>query len=211
MVKNYVYLIGWTELDTWYCGLRCANKVSAEYDLWVFYFTSSTYVRDFRESNGEPDHIQILGEFDTRQEAADFERSYLTQQFANKNERFLNRAIVRSDGLIENGWKKSKSESHRKKIGDALRGRRRPKGIFEKVRKTKIERYQSAAGPRTPEINQKISATMRTKFKDPEFKKKWADAQPTYLHSCPCCGFEAKPNVIGNHKKKCFRENGFSA
>lgn len=44
----YTYLIGWSEYDIWYYGVRYAKGCNPA-DLWVKYFTSSKFVREFRE------------------------------------------------------------------------------------------------------------------------------------------------------------------
>lgn len=55
----YTYLIGWSEHNLWYYGVRYANSTIPENDLWVKYFSSSKYVKDIRKEFGEPDVIQI--------------------------------------------------------------------------------------------------------------------------------------------------------
>lgn len=54
----YTYIIGWSKFDKWYYGARYAENCAPS-DLWVSYFTSSKYVKEFREQSGEPDVIQI--------------------------------------------------------------------------------------------------------------------------------------------------------
>lgn len=62
--QPYTYLIGWTKQDKWYYGVRYANKVSPDLDLWKEYFTSSNYVTEFRNLHGEPDVVTIDKIFD---------------------------------------------------------------------------------------------------------------------------------------------------
>lgn len=60
----FTYLIGWSKLNVWYYGRRTAFGCSPD-DLWKTYFTSSEYVKLFREQHGEPDVIKtrkIFGE-----------------------------------------------------------------------------------------------------------------------------------------------------
>ena len=66
----YTYLIGWSKLNTWYYGSRFALKSNCLYetgchpdDLFVTYFTSSKYVKNFIKLNGNPDIIQIRKTF----------------------------------------------------------------------------------------------------------------------------------------------------
>ena len=58
----YTYLIGWSKLNKYYYGVRYAKNCHPS-DLWTKYFTSSKYVKQFREENGEPDIIEIRKTF----------------------------------------------------------------------------------------------------------------------------------------------------
>lgn len=58
MRNCYTYLIGWSELDTWYYGCRWGENCDPS-DLWITYFTSSIYVDNFRKEYKEPDIIQV--------------------------------------------------------------------------------------------------------------------------------------------------------
>lgn len=51
-----------------YYGKRTAEGCSPD-DIWTTYFTSSEYVKDFRERFGEPDIIQIRKTFGEDYEA----------------------------------------------------------------------------------------------------------------------------------------------
>lgn len=54
ILKNipYTYLIGWTEHNIWYYGVRYAIGCNPK-ELFLSYFTSSEYVKDFIELNGQ--------------------------------------------------------------------------------------------------------------------------------------------------------------
>lgn len=63
MSRNcYTYLIGWSNLNTWYYGVRYARGCSPS-DLWTTYFTSSTFVKNQRKLYGEPDVISVRKQF----------------------------------------------------------------------------------------------------------------------------------------------------
>ena len=68
-MESYTYLIGWSKLNKWYYGVRYANKIIAENDLWVKYFTSSRHVKNFRKIHGEPDIIKIRKKFNKKEKA----------------------------------------------------------------------------------------------------------------------------------------------
>ena len=63
MSKPYTYIIGWSNLDLWYYGVRYANVSSAKEDLWNDYFTSSKRVAELRAQHGDPDVVTIDQEF----------------------------------------------------------------------------------------------------------------------------------------------------
>ena len=92
MTTPYVYLIGWTKLDKWYIGCRYAEKCNPS-DLWKSYFTSSDYVKAFRQENGEPDSFQILKECKDYKEALSFEEEKQREFDVLNDDRWLNRNI----------------------------------------------------------------------------------------------------------------------
>jgi len=88
--QPYTYLIGWTEHNKWYYGVRYAEGCAPS-DLWVKYFTSSKIVAKFRESFGEPDVIQIRKIFESKEKAAIWESKFLVKVNAASSEKWLNR------------------------------------------------------------------------------------------------------------------------
>ena len=90
-MKPYTYLIGWSEQNMFYYGVRYAKNCHPD-DLWKTYFTSSKYVKEFREEHGDPDIIQIRKTFEDKRSAIDWEdkvlvrtKCYLREDFLNKN------------------------------------------------------------------------------------------------------------------------------
>lgn len=94
--KSYTYLIGWTALDKWYYGVRWGNikqnKLPNE-DLWVNYFTSSKYVKEFRKIHGEPDFIKIDKTFDNISDALNYEKHKLLLEDVLNNNRWINKGL----------------------------------------------------------------------------------------------------------------------
>lgn len=62
MTVYYTYLIGWTEHNKWYYGVRFAKNCHPN-ELWKTYFTSSKHVISFRNTFGEPDIINVRKTF----------------------------------------------------------------------------------------------------------------------------------------------------
>lgn len=87
----FTYLISWTDLDIHYYGVRY-NKTSHPDDLWTTYFTSSKIVKKFRESNSEPNIIKIDYIFDTREEALEYENTFLKDNNCIRNLNWLNKS-----------------------------------------------------------------------------------------------------------------------
>ena len=88
----FTYLIGWKKHDIWYYGVRYAQYCHPK-DMWNNYFTSSKYVQQFREKNGEPDVIEIRKTFNNKKDAIEWETKVLTRLNVNKNNKWLNRTV----------------------------------------------------------------------------------------------------------------------
>lgn len=61
----YTYLIGWSDLDVWYYGVRYAEGCNPV-ELWSTYFTSSKHVKNFVNCFGDPDVRQIRKTFNNK-------------------------------------------------------------------------------------------------------------------------------------------------
>jgi hypothetical protein len=85
----YCYLIGWSQLDTWYYGRRTAKDCHPN-DLWQSYYTSSNHVKRFREENGEPDVIQVRKVFSDTKSCCLWEDRVIHRIGAVKSSRWLN-------------------------------------------------------------------------------------------------------------------------
>ncbi|MCA9496708.1 MAG: hypothetical protein KC589_07200, partial [Nanoarchaeota archaeon] len=72
----YTYLIGWSNLNKFYYGVRTAKNCNPN-DFWVKYFTSSKEVKKFRKENGDPDIIQIRKTFKDKDSATKWESTVL--------------------------------------------------------------------------------------------------------------------------------------
>lgn len=145
----YTYLIGWSHLQKYYYGVRYANG-SHPKDLWVSYFTSSKSVKSYREKFGDPDIIQIRKTFSNSNEARVWEHKVLKRLNVIKEDKWLNKTDNISFST-ETSIKASKkaadlkkgvphSDSHKKKISESLKGKKRPLEIFDKIEKTKSKK-----------------------------------------------------------------------
>lgn len=89
----YTYLIGWSSSDTWYYGRRTAEGCNP-LEFWKTYFTSSKYVTRYRQSNGEPDIIEIRKTFNNIDACKKWEETVLRRLNVTKNKKFLNESIA---------------------------------------------------------------------------------------------------------------------
>lgn len=88
----YTYLIGWKNLNVFYYGRKTADKCKPE-NFWKTYFTSSRYVKEFREIHGEPDIIQIRKIFgEDVVSCRKWECRVLKKLNAKDNNQFLNKS-----------------------------------------------------------------------------------------------------------------------
>ncbi len=92
MTYPYTYKIGWSKHNKFYYGVRIANILSPENDLWIKYFTSSKVVAEFRKQNGEPDIILIDQYFDDNNKAILYESNHIKENKLHLDEAWLNQA-----------------------------------------------------------------------------------------------------------------------
>lgn len=85
----YTYLIGWTDKNKYYYGVRYAKDCDPS-ELWVKYFTSSKHVKKFANKHGAPDLIEIRKTFNTIDEATQWENKVLKRLNVVEDKRFLN-------------------------------------------------------------------------------------------------------------------------
>ena len=86
----YTYLIGWKKLNKYYYGVRYAKNCDPK-ELWITYFTSSKYVKEFRKQNGEPDVIEIRKIFTDKKTAMLWENKVLKRIKAVFSNKWLNK------------------------------------------------------------------------------------------------------------------------
>jgi len=85
----FTYLIGWSKHNVFYYGVRYARGCQPS-DLWSIYFTSSSPVKRFRQTHGDPDIISIRRTFNTSEAARDWELRVLKRLQVVVREDFLN-------------------------------------------------------------------------------------------------------------------------
>ena len=112
----YTYLVGWSQHDLWYYGVRYARDCSPG-DLWVTYFTSSKQVALKRSELGEPDVVEVRKTFGAATSAKVWEVRVIRRIGAVRNRRWLNQC----NQNIEFCRYGPLSPETKKKIGEANR------------------------------------------------------------------------------------------
>jgi hypothetical protein len=173
-MESYTYLIGWSKLNKWYYGVRYANKIIAENDLWVKYFTSSRHVKNFRKIHGEPDIIKIRKKFNRKEKAIEWEIKVLKRMKILYNEKWLNKNICKcieyTDDIKAKISKTHKgkiiSEEHKKAISEKMTGY-----IFSDHRNNKISEKLKGV-PKSEEHKRKLSEKAKLRKGNGPFKGK---------------------------------------
>ena len=86
----YTYLIGWSETNTFYYGVKYA-KFCHPSTFFIDYFTSSDVVEEYLKEHGDPDIIEIRKTFDNSEDAIKYERTVLRRMRVVFDKRFLNK------------------------------------------------------------------------------------------------------------------------
>lgn len=162
--EPFVYLIGWSHLNKFYIGCRYGKTLNAHpSQLWSTYFTSSKYVKEFREINGEPDLIRIEKTFSNPEKCFSYEQKLLTRMKITKDIRFLNKSIA---GVkFTNG---PHSEETKLKMSESAKNI--PKEIREKINNTR----KPASEETRSKLRRPKSDAAKQKMKD-----SWKNRKPT--------------------------------
>lgn len=180
-MKSYTYLIGWTDLDQYYYGVRWANYKNPEDDLWKEYFTSSRIVAETVKKHGDPDIIEIDQIFENKTKAIAYEDKYLREVHKSGHwDKFLNQkfgnAFILTEEMISKANQKRKqykwsndriehmrsimtgreiTEEWRSKIRKSLTGKN-----LSNERKQKISKSRQGQRP-TSQTKSKISRSLK--------------------------------------------------
>lgn len=168
----YTYLIGWTQHNKWYYGVRFAKGCHPS-QFWKNYFTSSKYVKFFREQYGEPDVIQIRHTFSDDQSAREWEQKVLAKMNVVSNDIWLNR----SNGKTPSNVGRTFTQDHINKIRIGRSG-------YTHSDETKRKLSEAAKGRvNSKEHNNNISKARKgIKFSEDHINK-WKESMKRYRPS----------------------------
>jgi hypothetical protein len=187
-MKPYTYLIGWSNHKLYYYGVRYA-KTCDPLELWVTYFTSSKYVKEFVKNNGDPDIISIRKTFNDANSARAWESKVLKRLCVKDRNDFLNMTDNKSISL--DACKKGQEKIDYIKVGQSL------KKFYENADKEYIEEIKSKR--RKGLLNKSEYAAKKQSEGIREYQKKsWSDPirkeersklmrKPKSKSQCPHC------------------------
>ena len=131
-MKPYTYLIKHKPTNRVYYGMRAANKVEPEQDLWQHYFTSSPKVQQLIEETGADSFdIEIRRAFETKEQAVAWETRVLRRCRVLHDDRWINQNVAGYIVPTEESRKKisdfhkgkAKSEEHKKNLSESQKGK----------------------------------------------------------------------------------------
>lgn len=178
----YTYLIGWTEQNTYYYGVRFAKDCHPN-ELWTEYFTSSKYVKKFRKKFGEPDVVQIRETFSDPDKARLWEHKVLRRIGAKDSEHFLNMTDNLSIKMTPEMYEEKFTPEVRAKMSESAKKRGFDQEQLSKARESIVY---------TEERSQKISKALKEKFKSgfsrsDQWRKRKSEATKKQVRTCEHC------------------------
>jgi hypothetical protein len=129
MSTPYTYLVGWSDHNLWYYGVRYAKDCNPA-DLWVSYFTSSTKIKEYRQSLGEPNIKQIRKIFNNSKSAKIWEDRVLARLNVRDNPKWINQSNNYSFATIDKSWNDGltkETDSRLKSISNKISKKRKEK------------------------------------------------------------------------------------
>ena len=177
-MKPYTYLIKHLPTNRVYYGMRAANKVEPEQDLWHYYFTSSPKVQQLIEETGRDSFaVEIRKVFETKEQAVAWEAKVLRRCRVLEDARWINQNVAGYILPTEESRKKisdfhkgkTKSEEHKKNLSNSQKGKPKKSKAYQTpeyralMSKLKSGPNNPMYGPCSPERAANISAAKKGK------------------------------------------------
>lgn len=201
----YTYLIGWSNLDKWYYGVRYAKDCNAS-ELWTTYFTSSSYVQKFVLEHGQPDVVLIRQTFDDSRLARRWESKVLRRIGAVHSSRWLNKTDNSAiDPVIAGSSWKSMSQEERsarsRKAGNVANEKLTDKQKRDRLEKSVIatKQWWSTKSPEERTAHSRaggIAAAKKMTAEQKEHRNQRTREIHNARHECPHCGKSGKGTAM---------------
>ena len=139
-MKPYTYLIKHIPTGLVYYGLRTANKVSPQEDLWIHYFTSSPKVHKLIEETGKDSFLtEIRQVFDSTEKAVNWEPRVLRRCKVLHDPKWINQNIAgyivpteESNKKISDFHKdKPKTDEHKRNLSLSQKGKPKKSTVYQ--------------------------------------------------------------------------------
>ena len=194
----YTYLIGWSDRNMWYYGVRYGKNCHPD-DLWRTYFTSSKPVKRIRELYGDPDIIQIRKVFDSVNVARLWEHKTLRRLRVVSDNRFINQtdnisickqAALRGIGKFRNYDEVSKSLKQFYISAD-------PEYV-EEVKRKRRDGIDNMSADTRKKMGYNSKKTQYRLWSDPIHTAKRIDAmrKPRKEQTCPHCNHQGRGGIM---------------
>jgi len=141
-MKPYTYLIRHRPTNRVYYGVRSANKVDPDQDLWQHYFTSSPKVQQLIEETGRDSFdVEIRRVFETREQAVAWEIKVLRRCGVLEDDRWINQNVAGYIVPTEESRRKisefhknrPKSEEHKKNLSRSQTGKPKKSTVYQSI------------------------------------------------------------------------------
>lgn len=228
----YTYIIECKPINKKYYGVRYAKDSKPE-DLWTTYFTSSKIVRNLIETYGkESFEIQIDKEFETVEEAIDYEHQFIITNNLSSDPNWLNvhrrKAIDFNDPVIKEklsiarrgritseetkkklsiiGKNKKLSEETKRKLSIAHTGKKMSQEAIDKARESRKKNGKHQGESHWTYGKQRDEET-RKKISESLKGKSYIKGYKHETKTCPYCGKEGSGgNMTRYHFNNCRKK-----
>jgi hypothetical protein len=215
MTTPYTYLIGWSNHNKWYYGVRYAKGCDPS-ELWKTYFTSSKHVKEFVLVNGEPDVVEVRKTFDDSNKARKWESTALKRLDAVNLDVWLNKTDNTSIDpvLAGSSWKTLTSEfrsERSRKAGLAANAILTPEQKQDRLEKSVVATKEWWATKSAEERSAHsrvggLAAASKMTAEQKEHRNNRVREVHAIVHTCPYCNTSGKGTAMKRwHFENCKR------
>jgi len=191
----YCYYLSWSKLNKHYYGVRYARKDRCLYDsgchpddLLVTYMTSSKNVHKLLEEYGDPDVKQIRKTFTSAEDAARWEKKFISRSGIIYMDHWLN--LTDSKAIMQTAEVK-------RKISRAKKGRK----MSEEVRRRMSDGHKGLKESKETKMKKSLAHKGRPKSEAHKQAMKNAVRAPRVTIECSICGRVMNTQGLWQHRR----------